>query len=144
MTDTVDRETRSRIMKSVRRQNTKPEMLVRKALHAAGFRFRLHRMELPGSPDIYLPQYRCAVFVHGCFWHGHSCRKGRAPSSNKEYWDPKIKANKARDARKEALLREQGIDAFVIWECSIGEGTAQLLEFLQAVRLRRQSSSDSK
>ncbi|MAG98614.1 MAG: very short patch repair endonuclease, partial [Rhodospirillaceae bacterium] len=88
--DTVSSEKRSEIMRRVRQRNTGPEMVVRKLLHAIGYRFRLHRKGLPGSPDIVLPKYRAVIFVHGCFWHGHGCRKGRLPSTRRDFWRAKI------------------------------------------------------
>ena len=109
---------RSDIMRAVKRAHTKPEIIVRKALHALGLRFRLHRRDLPGSPDIVLPRFRTVVFVHGCFWHRHpGCRHATTPKSRQEYWLPKFEANVERDARKEAQLRELGWRVAVIWEC---------------------------
>lgn len=109
---------RSDIMRAVKRAHTKPEIIVRQALHALGLRFRLHRRDLPGSPDIVLPRFRTAVFVHGCFWHRHpGCRHATTPKSRQEYWLPKFEANVERDARKEAQLRELGWRVAVIWEC---------------------------
>lgn len=100
---------RSDIMRAVKRAHTAPEIVVRQALHALGLRFRLHRRDLPGSPDIVLPKLRTVVFVHGCFWHRHpDCRYATTPKSRQEYWLPKFEANVERDARKEAQLRELG------------------------------------
>lgn len=94
-------------MFKVRSKDTKPEVLVRSTLHAAGFRFRLHKRDLPGTPDIVLPKYRAVVEVRGCFWHGHrGC--GRAPKSNLEFWEPKLKRNRARDLENERLLKDLG------------------------------------
>lgn len=122
---------RSDIMRAVKRAHTKPEMIVRRALHALGLRFRLHRRDLPGSPDIVLPRLRTVVFVHGCFWHRHpGCRYATTPKSRQEYWLPKFEANVERDARKEAQLRELGWRVAVIWECE-----TKSLEALEA-RLR--------
>jgi DNA mismatch endonuclease (patch repair protein) len=115
--DTVSKETRSRMMRAVGRRNTGPELAVRRALHAAGLRFRLHRRDLPGTPDIVLPRRRVAIFVHGCFWHGHDCRAGRAPVSRESYWGPKIVENRARDARQAAALEALGWTVLTIWEC---------------------------
>jgi len=106
-------------MKKVRRANTKPEVNLRKALHRLGFRYVIGDKRLPGTPDIVLPKYRAAVFVHGCFWHGHECRQGRAPSSNIGYWIPKITANRVRDAGKEQALRDLGWRVFTVWECAL-------------------------
>ncbi|MHA6162138.1 MULTISPECIES: very short patch repair endonuclease [unclassified Pseudomonas] len=122
---------RSDIMRAVKRAHTKPEIIVRQALHALGLRFRLHRRDLPGSPDIVLPRLRTVVFVHGCFWHRHpACRFATTPKSRQEYWLPKFEANVERDARKEAQLRELGWRVVVIWECE-----TKSLEALEA-RLR--------
>lgn len=105
-------------MRSVKRAHTGPEIRVRQALHALGLRFRLHRRDLPGSPDIVLPRFRTAVFVHGCFWHRHlNCRYATTPKSRQDYWLPKFEANVERDARKEAQLQNLGWRVLVIWEC---------------------------
>ncbi len=99
--------------------NTKPEVTLRKALHRLGFRYVIGDKRFPGTPDLVFPKYKAAVFVHGCFGHGHECRQGRAPSSNVDYWVPKIAANRARDARKEQALRKRGWRVFTIWECEL-------------------------
>lgn len=105
-------------MRSVKRAHTGPEIRVRQVLHALGLRFRLHRRDLPGSPDIVLPRFRTAVFVHGCFWHRHlNCRYATTPKSRQDYWLPKFEANVERDARKEAQLQNLGWRVLVIWEC---------------------------
>ena len=118
MADTVSKEVRSRIMSSVGRKNTKPERLVRSFLHSLGFRFRLHRRDLPGSPDIILPRHRVAVFVHGCFWHQHrGCPKSRKPTSNTDYWDRKLAENIKRDRQKLSKIKKLGWHVIVIWEC---------------------------
>ncbi|PJI71340.1 very short patch repair endonuclease [Pseudomonas asiatica] len=109
---------RSDIMRAVKRAHTGPEIVVRQVLHALGLRFRLHCRDLPGSPDIVLPRFRTAVFVHGCFWHRHpGCRYASTPKSRQEYWLPKFEANVQRDAKKEAQLCELGWRVLVIWEC---------------------------
>ncbi|WP_409260511.1 very short patch repair endonuclease [Pseudomonas putida] len=124
---------RSDIMRAVKRAHTGPEIIVRRALHALGLRFRLHRRDLPGSPDIVLPRFRTVVFVHGCFWHRHlGCRYASVPKSRQEYWLPKFKANVERDAKKVAQLCELGWRVLVIWECE----TRKLTELEQ--RLRRE------
>lgn len=111
-------------MKRVKRSDTKPEVTLRKALHRLGFRYVIGDKSLPGTPDLVFPKYRAAVFVHGCFWHGHECRQGRAPTSNVDYWGPKIVANRARDARKEQELRDLGWRVFTVWECQLRKGSA--------------------
>jgi len=119
MADTVDKATRSRIMAAIRGKGTGPEMAARRALHAEGLRFRLHRRGLPGSPDMVFPRHRAVVFVHGCFWHGHGCAASRRPKSNRRFWDRKLKGNSERDARSAAVLRALGWRVFIVWECEI-------------------------
>ena len=111
--------TRSEMMSRIRSKDTKPEMLVRKALHRLGFRFRLHVRDLPGHPDIVLPKYKVIFQVKGCFWHGHTCRDGRLPKSNREYWVPKLLRNKERDISNERKLRRMGWSVRILWECRI-------------------------
>ncbi len=109
-------------MAKVRGWDTKPEMRVRRALHAAGIRYRLHAKDLPGRPDIVLPSRRVAIFVHGCFWHRHpdpNCKLARLPKSRLDFWVPKLEANRARDELKEAALRDAGWTVRVIWECEL-------------------------
>lgn len=111
-------------MQQVRREDTAPELTVRRALHEAGLRFRLHDKRLPGSPDLVLPGRMTVVFVHGCFWHGHDCRHGRVKAkTNEEFWTEKIDANRARDARQQADLRQLGWFVEVVWECEAGNKT---------------------
>ena len=113
-------ERRSEIMARITGKDTKPELIVRRILHALGFRFRLHRADLPGKPDVVLPKLNTVVFVHGCFWHGHDCRRGsknRRPKSNESYWLRKLDRNLARDAEHEVKLTELGWRRIVVWEC---------------------------
>lgn len=113
---------RSRIMRAVKGRDTIPELLVRSAAHRMGYRFRLHRRDLPGSPDLVFPGLRKVVFVHGCFWHGHSCPRGaRIPKSNRDYWIEKVRRNKLRDKGAKAKLKADGWDVLVLWECRIKE-----------------------
>lgn len=119
MTDTRTPEQRRRIMQSVKTKDTGPEVEVRSALFAAGYRFRLHRRDLPGSPDIVFPGRRKAIFVHGCFWHGHGCAKGKAAKSRTDYWGPKMEANIARDARNMSELTALGWDVLTVWQCEL-------------------------
>lgn len=120
MIDVVDKETRSRMMAGITGRNTKPELRLRRLLHAAGFRYRLHAKDLPGRPDIVLPRYKAAIFVHGCFWHRHpGCRFATTPASNTEFWNTKFGANAARDASKEQALVAAGWRVAVIWECEL-------------------------
>ena len=119
MTDVVDAETRSRMMSGIRSKDTKPELLVRRALFAAGYRYRLHRRDLPGAPDIVMAGRRIAVFVHGCFWHMHGgCRYLKLPASRPEFWLAKLSANRERDVRSADALRARGWRVLVVWECS--------------------------
>ncbi|MHC2018695.1 very short patch repair endonuclease [Methylobacterium sp. CM6247] len=109
---------RTALMKKVRQRDTKPEIVVRRVAHALGFRFRLHRRDLPGSPDLVLPRHKVAVFVHGCFWHRHpGCRSASTPKANAEFWSDKFDRNVERDARKERELRALGWRVLIIWEC---------------------------
>lgn len=111
---------RSAMMARIKGKNTKPEMLVRKALFAAGYRFRLHRKDLPGNPDIVLPGRKVAIFVHGCFWHAHQgCRLAKLPATRPEFWREKLGRNVARDAAAVSALRFQGWRVLVVWECFI-------------------------
>lgn len=121
MADTRTPEQRRRIMQSVGTRDTAPEWKVRRALFAAGYRYRLHRRELPGSPDIVFPARKKAILVHGCFWHSHGCSKGKAPKSRMEYWEPKLTANKARDTRNLRDLRALGWDVLVVWQCEVAD-----------------------
>jgi DNA mismatch endonuclease (patch repair protein) len=110
---------RSENMRAIRPKNTKPEMKVRSLIHALGYRFRLHRPDLPGKPDLAFPARRKVIFVHGCFWHCHACKPGLTPRSNQEFWLPKLRRNKARDCRNLDALAQQGWSTLVIWECEL-------------------------
>ncbi|WP_130587179.1 very short patch repair endonuclease [Qipengyuania flava] len=137
MADIVSKEARSRMMAGIRSGNTKPELLVRKYLHAVGFRYSLRkRRDLPCQPDIVLPKYRAAVFVHGCFWHRHqNCRYATTPKSNAEFWSEKFRANVERDNRCEADLTRMGWRVNTVWECELKEDAqarlADLTEWLR-------------
>lgn len=115
--DTRTPATRSRIMSAVGTRNTGPELLVRRILHRLGYRFRLHSKKLPGKPDIVLPARRKIVLVHGCYWHGHDCPKGRLPKSRLDYWGPKIIRNRARDQEVIERLNALGWQVLVVWQC---------------------------
>lgn len=119
MTDIVDAQTRSRMMRGIQSKDTQPELRLRRALHALGFRYRLHAKELPGRPDMVFPKYRAVVFVHGCFWHGHECPVFRWPKTRPEFWRAKIEANRARDDRKIQALQALGWRVAVVWECDL-------------------------
>jgi len=116
---------RSAVMRAVPGKNSSAELKVRKALTRLGARYRLHRRDLPGSPDIVLPGRRLAIFVHGCFWHGHDCRRGaRAPKANAAYWTAKIARNQTRDVAAQAALAAAGWRAEVVWECELRDEQA--------------------
>jgi len=118
--DTVSKEVRSRNMSAIRSKNTKPESVVRSLLFALGYRYRLHRKDLPGKPDIILKKYNTVIFVHGCFWHQHKkCKRANIPKSNKKYWIPKLERNVKRDRSHNTKLKKQGWKVLVIWECEI-------------------------
>ncbi len=118
--DIISKEKRSWNMSRIRSRDTQPEKLVRSLLHRMGYRFRLHRNDLPGKPDIVLPRYKMAVFVHGCFWHRHAgCKYAYTPKSRREFWQRKFKANVERHRTVERLLRESGWRVVVIWECEL-------------------------
>ncbi len=111
---------RSRTMRAVKSRDTAPEMAVRRMAHAMGYRFRLHRRDLPGTPDLVFPAKRVALFVNGCFWHGHNCRRGRRkPKANAAYWRRKIERNRERDRRNAAALRRNEWRVGVVWECQV-------------------------
>jgi DNA mismatch endonuclease (patch repair protein) len=133
--DAFTKVERSEIMRRVRGKDTGPEMIVRRMAHGMGFRYALHRADLPGNPDLVFPCRKKVIFVHGCFWHGHSCRSGRnRPGSNQDYWIPKLDRNKARDARNRALLRNMGWKVLTLWECRLRDEEylrRQLTKFLE-------------
>ena len=120
MADVVDRAVRARMMSGIRGSNTRPELAVRRALHAAGFRYRLHAPELPGRPDIVLPKHRAVILVHGCFWHRHAgCRFTTTPATRPEFWAEKFRRNVERDARDRHLLKAAGWRIATLWECHL-------------------------
>lgn len=129
-------------MAAIGSRNTKPELMVRRAVHAAGFRFQLHRSDLPGRPDMVFPRYGVVAFVHGCFWHGHVCKEAKRPLTNVAYWNPKIEGNMARDRRAAAKLRQSGWKVMVIRECELGSGVRRLIEKLAALRDETRRSQD--
>lgn len=131
---TVD-AARSALMRRVRQKDTAPEIAVRKTLHNVGFRFRLHRRDLPGSPDIVLPRHRKVIFVHGCFWHGHEgCPRAALPKTRSEFWSDKIGRNKARDANAEARLKDLGWEVLVVWQCQTKPATELRKRVLRFMR----------
>lgn len=128
MTDIVDQATRSRMMGSIRGKDTKPEMLLRRSLHAKGFRYRLHVPGLPGRPDLVFPKHNAVVFVHGCFWHRHkACRYTTTPSTRSEFWREKFEANMQRDIDAQAALLQAGWRVAIVWECALKSSIAEKL-----------------
>lgn len=133
--DRLSTAQRSFLMSRIRGKDTAPELIVRSVLHRLGFRFRLHRRDLPGSPDLVFPSLRKVIFVHGCFWHGHDCHRGRAqPKSNVPFWTAKLERNKSRDLNSEGKLAALGWQVAVIWECELADGLwlERVLRFLEA------------
>jgi len=119
LADVHDTATRSRNMAAIRGTNTKPELILRKGLHARGFRFRLHEKKLPGKPDLVLPRYHAVIFANGCFWHRHECSLFRWPATREEFWRDKIAGNVARDTASFTALRSAGWRVAVVWECAL-------------------------
>lgn len=131
MADVVDQQTRSRMMAGIRGKNTKPELVVRRALHAQGFRYRLHVASLPGRPDIVLPKHRAVVLVHGCFWHRHEgCRFATTPATRSDFWAEKFRRNVERDTKAEEALRALAWRVATLWECDIRNFDAEALRRL--------------
>jgi DNA mismatch endonuclease (patch repair protein) len=125
MTDVFDPAKRSAVMARVKSKDTRPERLLRRLLTGLGARYRLHRKDLPGSPDVAMPGRRLAIFVHGCFWHGHDCARGaRVPKANRDYWLAKVARNVARDARNRADLADAGWRVETVWECQMKDRAA--------------------
>ena len=124
-------EQRSRNMSAIKSKNTKPEIAVRKLLHSMGYRFRLHRKDLPGSPDIVLPKYKTVIFVHGCFWHRHeNCKYATTPKTRKEFWEKKFRENINRDNLNQANLSLKGWKIIIIWECQLKGDIKKLIREL--------------
>jgi|SRR6185437_8675463 len=117
--DTVDRQTRSKIMASVGQKDTGAELALRRALHKIGLRYRLHDRSLPGSPDIVFPRFRAVVFVHGCYWHSHGCYRSTVPKSRNEFWTDKFSANRSRDQKNVGSLLKDGWRVLTVWECAL-------------------------
>jgi len=115
---------RSENMRAIRSKNTLPEMAVRSLIHRLGYRFRLHRQDLPGKPDLAFPARRKVIFVHGCFWHSHACKSGLVPKSNRDFWLPKLGQNKVRDRKNLKALTQLGWDTLVIWQCELKDSNA--------------------
>lgn len=131
MADTITRERRRWNMSRIKGRDTGPELRLRSLLHRAGFRFRLHAKELPGRPDVVLPKYRAAIFVHGCFWHRHDgCRNATMPSTRTEFWKSKFDSNVGRDERNQAALKAAGWTVLILWECELKSDAAGVVEKL--------------
>ena len=137
MADTRTPEQRRRIMQAVGTEDTGPERVVRRLLHGHGYRYRLHVKDLPGRPDIVFPGRQKAIFVHGCFWHGHGCEKGKAPKSRLDYWGPKLKANAERDVAQRMQLEALGWSVLTVWQCETRDPASlagKLFAFLDAAK----------
>jgi len=119
MADIVTPEVRSRMMSGIRGKNTKPELLVRKGLHRRGFRYRIHARYIAGRPDLFLRKFNAALFVHGCFWHGHDCPLFRMPATRREFWEQKMSRNRERDCAVSRKLDDAGIRHLTVWECAL-------------------------
>lgn len=115
---------RSENMRAIRGKDTQPEIAVRSLVHRLGYRFRLHRSDLPGKPDLVFPARRKAIFVHGCFWHSHACKTGLVPNTNRDFWLPKLRRNKSRDKKNIEALTKLGWDSLVIWQCELKNSAA--------------------
>jgi DNA mismatch endonuclease, patch repair protein len=140
--DTVDSQTRSKIMASVGQKDTGAEILLRTALHRVGLRYRLHDRALPGSPDLVLPRFRAVVFVHGCYWHRHGCYRSTVPKSRREFWTDKFDANRLRDERSVNSLLEKGWRVLTVWECALKGKTALSAAIVaEAVKVWLETSS---
>jgi DNA mismatch endonuclease, patch repair protein len=140
--DHLTKNRRSENMRRIRAKNTRPELTVRQIAHRLGYRFRLHRKELPGKPDLVFPGLRKVIFVNGCFWHQHGgCREGRIPGSRREYWEPKLLRNQERDKGDLQALETLGWECLVLWECEVGDGdlASRIRAFLGDYRQRKAS-----
>ncbi|MDP8315294.1 MAG: DNA mismatch endonuclease Vsr [Candidatus Celaenobacter antarcticus] len=127
MPDIFNKSKRSEIMSKISGKNTKPEIIVRKYLFSKGFRFRINDKRYPGKPDIILPKYKTVIFVHGCFWHGHNCKRGKLPDTNREFWKNKINATIERDKRVQSELEKLGWKILILWQCEINNDNLKLL-----------------
>ncbi len=131
MVDVVSKAKRSEMMAGIRGKDTRPEMLIRRGLHAMGYRFRVHRRDLPGNPDIVLPKYRAVIFVHGCFWHGHDCHLFKWPKTRAAFWREKIGGNVRRDSLALVSLKERGWRVHTVWECELKGKAADAVRAIQ-------------
>lgn len=137
---------RRRTMQAVKSKNTSPELLVRRLLHTRGYRYRLHRSDLPGKPDLVFPGRKSVVFVHGCFWHGHNCARGsRVPKTNTEYWTAKVARNRAQDEKAQKQLSGDGWNVLAVWECELRDTQGVLkrvTRFLSSNAIRKHQQTD--
>ncbi|RJQ18748.1 MAG: DNA mismatch endonuclease Vsr [Nitrospiraceae bacterium] len=146
MADIVDATTRSRMMSGIRSKNTKAELEIRKNLFVSGFRYRLHDNRLPGKPDLTFPHYRAVIFIHGCFWHAHSCHLFKIPDTRSDFWKTKLKRNRRKDEETTEALRKLGWRILTVWECSFrGKGKKRGMEINRiSVRIAKWLRSNSK
>lgn len=129
MTDIFSKKKRSQIMSKITGKNTKPEIIIRKIAHSLGYRFRLHKKDLPGKPDIVFPKYKKVIFVNGCFWHGHkNCNRSKLPTTNKKFWKEKIEGNKKKDQSNYYQIKKIGWDYLIVWQCVIKISNRNKLE----------------
>lgn len=142
MTDIFNSEKRSKIMAAVRSKNTKPEEVVRKYLFSKGFRYRKNDKRYPGTPDIVLPKYKTIIFINGCFWHHHGCKKSMIPKSRSEFWEIKFKKNVARDSENVRKLKDLGWRVITIWECEISKKTDRDLRLQKLCDEIKNSTAD--
>lgn len=133
MVDVVDPATRSRMMSGIRAKNTRPELFLRKGLHALGFRYRLHVKDIPGKPDLVFPKYNALIQIHGCFWHGHGCNYCKPPATNPKFWQNKITENQLRDKRNLDKQIEAGWRCLIVWECAVrlSQRTVNVLDVVE-------------
>ncbi len=133
MTDVHSPEVRAKNMRAIRSKNSKPELQIRRGLHASGIRFRLHDKKLPGSPDLVLRKYKTVIFVHGCFWHGHDCKYFKLPMTRTEFWQLKIQANRQRDSVAIKQLGTDGWNVIVVWECALRTTNYRTTELVRKI-----------
>ncbi|HOB52797.1 MAG TPA: very short patch repair endonuclease [Acidobacteriota bacterium] len=144
MTDVFSKEKRSWIMSRVKGRDTKPEIIVRSLVHRMGFRFRIHRRDLPGKPDIVLPRHKKIIFVHGCFWHGHKlCRYSKRPTTNKLFWNKKLEGNIERDKRFRRMLSRKGWEVLIVWQCEIQKPQTLLRKLEKFLHDKRTEKGES-
>lgn len=143
MVDVVSSEIRSKMMAGIRNKDTQPELILRKGLHALGFRFKLHEAKLKGKPDLTFPKYKAVIFVNGCFWHKHDCYLFKWPTSRKTFWKEKIEGNKKRDDANIKFLKEEGWRILIVWECALkGKKKLPVKEVIQCAASWLRSESD--